>query len=334
MVQRGFGIKRGRDHHIWVYSKEAKPKQTVTRKHGAEEHFFSLDGDSTADEVLTSFENSIQSHLQMVRTYPDGTAVESEFMAPVISHLEIRSLFIRDAFSKLGKRAVEKIGDIFGSKRKTSALMLNYFKSHPELLTERLDQLNVPQETQKIVAEFFEINLQGMIEKQSDELSLLVQQIIGPILEEVEVAAKSGHIKGVSAGFTETQRTDAHRQFKYAIRKAETPLILPDTGLAVFKDKGVSPVSQKGDKVTDIIVPLDKSTYIHGFLKHHVRRSSSTVLRALASCSYQNFVAHEDNEVFRRVTSLIGKNARLLSEKDIAEALSFEQLLAGISQQP
>ena len=94
-IQRGFGEKRGKDHHIWVYEKGCPPRKTVTRKHGVEPFFFSEGDDNTADDTITNFENSIHSYFQELRTSGAETRIASELVAPFVVHLEMRSLFLR-----------------------------------------------------------------------------------------------------------------------------------------------------------------------------------------------------------------------------------------------
>ena len=51
MLQRGFGEKRGKDHHIWVYSKDEKPKQKGTGNFGVEKYFYGPEGSETDQKI-------------------------------------------------------------------------------------------------------------------------------------------------------------------------------------------------------------------------------------------------------------------------------------------
>lgn len=69
MIQRGFSWRERGDDHIWVYTKEAAPRQTVTRKYGQEKSFYG-DENSIADINITNFENQTQELIRKRRFRP------------------------------------------------------------------------------------------------------------------------------------------------------------------------------------------------------------------------------------------------------------------------
>ncbi len=131
LLQRGFGEKRGKDHHIWVYKKGIAPQQTVTRLFGFEKHFYGEEG-SLADEVITDFENRMQSEVQEFRKLPHGSKLDSSTVASLIGHLETRSLFLRRDSSIRLQKAVDGWVDSSKNVTKIRKAMIAYLEENPE----------------------------------------------------------------------------------------------------------------------------------------------------------------------------------------------------------
>jgi hypothetical protein len=139
MLQRGFGTKRGRDHHVWVYKKGLLPKQTSTKKFGVEKHFYGPEN-SEADIKITSYENESQSILQEVRKLPNGVELDKEFVATLISHLEIRTAFLRREFSEMLQSMLSGLSANLLSPDAARKIMITYLKDNPEELDKWLGQ--------------------------------------------------------------------------------------------------------------------------------------------------------------------------------------------------
>jgi hypothetical protein len=122
-IQRGFGVKRGKHFHIWVYQKDQKAYLTGTHKYGTVGNFLSEDSDTRADEILTAFENEIQGTIHSIRQMDDRTVLASDTIAPIVTHLEMRSLFLRTEMSRLGERLLSGITEIFSSEKNLKKLI-------------------------------------------------------------------------------------------------------------------------------------------------------------------------------------------------------------------
>lgn len=326
-IQRGFGEKRGKDHHIWVYEKGRHPRQTATRKYGVEPLFFSEGDDNAADNSITSFENSIQSHLQDLRTADHETDISPKFMAPFVTHLEMRSLFLREEMSSLGEKMLARLQDIFDDERKAENLMLSYLQSHPELIDEKLKDLGIQREMIPIIKAIIDLQIPSLVKQQAAPIAEMARSFLTPLIREMPRISKGAHLRSLGEGFSDIERTNLHLKMNYRFCKSTDDILLSDTGLVFFKQKGLAPFSQKGDDITDLIIPLGSKSYIYGFRKDPNLRSVKTINSALASCSYLSFVASNDTPSFRKLSNRIGKYAMLISDHDIGKIISFENLL-------
>lgn len=326
-IQRGFGEKIGKDHHVWVYDSDGSSSRTSTKKFGAEDFYFSEGGDSTADDILTEFENRAQSRLQDIKKLPNNTPLDSNFIAEVITHFEMRSMYIREEASGLFERLIEGLARLLRDPQFIVSLVQAYLKKHPELLEEQLDKAGVSKELRSTVTEFFDVNSRDLIEKNAAPMMLFASSLIESVLPKLGEFAKGAHIKSIIGGFSETDRTKLHRDRFYRIIHSKVEIILPDTGLAIFSKSGMAPMSSKDDVVEAVVCPLTSTSYILGSKSPTESRPTETIRRALASCSYKNFVARSDTQDFKRLASRIGRNAKLVSDRELNKILhSFRRL--------
>jgi hypothetical protein len=105
LLQRGFSQRSFGDDHIWVYEQNTSPRKTVTRLFGEEKFFYGKEN-SKADKNISDFENSVQGAIQDARAADNGTELDHEIFAAIISHLEMRSSFLRTSLSHIGERLI------------------------------------------------------------------------------------------------------------------------------------------------------------------------------------------------------------------------------------
>lgn len=300
----------------------------MTRKHGADAFFYGSSEDTRADDFITSYENSAQSYIQDVRKLNSGSKLDSDFCSAFITHLEVRSLFLREEFSRLGQRALEKLSSFFADKKTATKMMRSYFRNHPELMDEQLSKAGIPVAQWASIKSFVEVNANDMIDRQLDQLLLPILVSMELLKPQIVEAAKSGHIKGILGGFTESERTANHAKMYFTLESVEDELILPDTGVVFFTSKGVTPLSQKKDILEAVAAPIRKERYILGVRKKGWTTPIDTLNRGLASCAYQSFIASKESPDFRRLQNRIGKSAKLVSDSELKNLIKLSDLLS------
>ena len=131
LLQRGFGEKRGKGHWPVVYHRDRVSNDSSTAKIGSADRFYNNGPDASADVMLTDFEASIQREIQKLRLLDNGTPVDTEFADNFVTHLEMRSLFLREELSRIGELLIEGLMDVFNSKTKARLLLESYFEHNP-----------------------------------------------------------------------------------------------------------------------------------------------------------------------------------------------------------
>jgi hypothetical protein len=331
MIQRGFGEKVGKHHHVWVFRKDGPAYRTSTPKHGFEKDFYtSTDGDTYIDDMITAFENEKQSYLQELRRCSGGTKVDSEFAAPLVSHFALRSKFLRDQLSDTVERLRTWFLENMSKEDNLKRLLEAYVRSHPELVGKHVDKLGASQSQRDALRNIVDITLPDLIEddissikSNADGLLSLFRQL------DLEKSVKDAHLEAMKGGFDSIARTELYRSLQYSTVVTSGEIILPDTGIAFLAEKP-SPLIQPKDGSQEIFIPIHSNVYIHGYQTFQIERHVRTVTRILASCSYETFLAKSRNDAFTRLTPQIGKYAKLLREKDFRDILSIERLMCNL----
>jgi hypothetical protein len=317
ILQRGFGEKLGKDHHIWVYRKGKPAEKTVTRLFGFEKRFYGEEG-SQADVNITKYESDNQSTIQEIRKLRNGADVDPEFAATLISHLEIRTSFLRDSFSTMTQKIVGGLVDRFMSPETLRSMMLAYLKDNPDELDKLLGKAFILPAQR---SDFSQIAYQ-IVENMSDEEILKSMEHglgqIGEITTKLPKIAKDGQNKLLAREVSNQSRSELHFDRKYFVYRPEDgSLILPDTTLAFVKKEGASPLSQYQDSIEAVILPIASNAAIIGTVNGKFNYPLKAINRILAGCSFEAFLALEQSASLQGMTGRIGKYAKLLKDSEI-----------------
>lgn len=326
-LQRGFSWREHGDDQIFVYRKGVAPKQTVTRKFGWIAEFYGPEG-SAADANITEFEGQVQSFLQDVRRMDGGVRLDPNMVAPIVAHLEMRSSFLRHEMSRIAERVVDGLARHFQSKPKLRALLTSYVQGQPEQVRDLLSDSGVPEEFHHVCLELIDVKLPNLITATADDLASGFASLFGIMRAKLAESAAKSHISSLENDFSETERAKGHAKLTYGVlRRERGSFVLPDTSLAIFKTSGLSPVSQKSDKIEAVLMPISTEVAVIGSSMGEFSRDNSTLRRALSSCSFEAFLAPTQSNELEKLADRIGKNASLVSDAELQKIIRYESLL-------
>lgn len=330
MLQRGFGERRGKDYHLFVYAADGSTQQTVTRKFGAETFFYSDGEDHTTDQAITDFENKYQGLINEMRNARDRQSFDSELVAPLIAHLEVRSAFVREEFEQLGVVLVHALSTHLEDPKSSRKMLTEYIKKHPEELENKLEEFGVDDDLRPTIRAAFTHNLDDAVRDYVPQMKAMSQLFLRPFADRMAETAKSAHLKSLLIDFDEIKRSESHKKLSYEVLRSDENLFLPDTTVAFALERRVTPITQAKDRVEFCILPLNTETYLLGYSGPFIRRKVSTVRRILASVTYKNFVAIDERNEFKGLTRFIGKSTQLIPDREIKRITSLSSLLEGI----
>lgn len=315
MLQRGFATERGKDHQVWVYSKDQPPRQTVTRKFGMEKFFYGPEN-SQADRNITRYENDNQSTIQQLRLLPNGEKVDNEFSATLISHLEVRSAFLREEMVTSFKKGMSGLGSILQKPDQLRTLYKKYLEANPEELEAFLRRNFIPDNKKAQAKRLIDAALDNM----SDEAILAsmgpAASMLRALTQTISEVAKDAQNRVLAENASGHVRMNLYRNFTYRIfRPNSGQLILPDTTLCFTKVGGAAPFAQERDTLEGVVLPLSSSVAIVGSKSEETSFNLKTLNRLLAACSFKSFIAKNDEKEFRSLSDRIGKYAKLIDDK-------------------
>lgn len=317
LLQRGFGERRGKDYHVWVYSKNQPARRTATRLFGVEKHFYGPEG-SLADSNITKYENESQSTIQDIRKLPNGAAVDSAFAANLIAHLEIRSAFLREDSSRAMQKGMSELVRRFTSPRDLKEAISGYLKDNPDEVDKHLIKEFVPAKQRAGIHEVLQSVIKYMPE---DEVLSAFRPGLSHIenfIAQFPEHMKESHNKVISENEDFPLRANLHLERRYSVLRLESgSFILPDTTLAFIKKGGASPFTDKGDSVECVVLPISHNVAIIGRTRADTDYPLKAINRILAGCSFKAFVARDRSPQLQGLTGRIGKYAKLISDRDL-----------------
>lgn len=330
MLQRGFSFTDRGPDQIFVYSRIGQPQQTVTRYVGVEKFFYG-DPDSPADKNITDYENSVQSFIQDVRQLPNGSKLASHICGGLVAHLEMRSSFLRTQLNEVASEALTLLKDAFSSPDSFQKMMTQYFSSNTTEIEQKLTKMGLSDADKEFFRSIAPLVLPTVI---TDGHATVSSPIVGALDEFIQMIpdlTKNAHIQSLVSPFSEVDRAKIHQKLQFIVRKFDSDcLILPDTCLGFLMTGKCAPVSQKGDKIESVIVPVSSTTAIFGSSGLTTELSIETINRVLASCATEFFLANQESATLQRLAARIGRNAVMMPKAEIKKILSLRSILESI----
>lgn len=321
VMQRGFGVERKQDFTtVFVYQKDKAPFPVGTRNFGAERDFFDFAPGSGADIAITRAENELQSLIRNFQCGEKPTDNLSASIADLISHLETRTKFFRQHLAETTSNLIGDLHKWLSSPKIFRKMIGKYASDNPE----RIDALLATEIEDPVIraalAEFIIENISRLdhetIRAGSEDASKSLMTIAENILD----IAKESHIKALLSNTPQNPRRNRYLDLNYRIRSNfDERLICPDTMVSFLTTGKPKPFLDMNDRLQAVWVPLTSNLMLIGEKNSSVECSNDTVLRILASTSYSSFIAKADILDLRKLSHRIGKNARIISNADIAK---------------
>lgn len=329
-LQRRFGAQSNKATQVVVYSKDKPPFKTSTANFGAERDFYANGDDFFVDDLITKYEDDIQSLFYKLELGDNATLADTITISELIAHLELRSAFLRSQLFEISGLLSSFLETLFGSEATLVEALDRHVRANPDILRELIIENTGVDAPIEALAQFIEPQLKAVF---SQNGPTLIRQFAGQLAGmrgAFAASVKSSHLNILRKEASEVERTRFYRDFTYSIQSAQVgSFILPDTMVAFCSKRKVSPFCQKDSKIIEVILPISSSVVLLGRKNGARSRSVMELNNLLASTSFQSFVAIKDDPVFQKISSKIGKNASIFG-KDEANRI-FNDFLSDFS---
>lgn len=171
-LQRGFTDGEGAKAPVWVYRADGKNFKTGTAGYGASNYFYSdlpqHPEDETVDQKVTQFEAIIHPWLTELREAEIGSLVDGERAGMLVTHLSVRTAFVRDSFGGAATEMFDAMGEMVGSGQLTTMLGIGTDKATELIMDAAREQV------EKMIAT---TELRDMPQPVQDMVRALAQQM-------------------------------------------------------------------------------------------------------------------------------------------------------------
>lgn len=314
----------------WLHLRGSISRLTGIKDVGVETHFYSRkshDGTPTLDDLITDIESVFLSDLRYAREAEIQRPLDGNRIARLVTHLMLRTAFVRSTFNHAALGVVDEIADIFSSK---DNIRSHFRIDDPELevassrlvnaamqaFTEAGIEMPLPLKQRFItylVRESFDELFSGM-----DTIMLLFRKFMSESMAKTSAAA---HNKFLA--------TDQQNAWELGLRglKWQTyssqQMILPDCIAVAQIDGGdLSPLVLAGlDGLEVCVVPIHTNRVMVGCRIGVAPPRLDTLNQSLARCADKFFIASMQMDAFG-LSELIGRRPLEIMDAKVADAVA------------
>ena len=325
-LQVGFASHySGEKAFTWVHRKGVAPFITNINNAGVEGHFYTIEGDTTADDLITSSEGVLGSLLDGVRA-EDPEVLRDPQLPVLIAHLEVRTRHLRESFLKTGELLASKLIEFLADEEAFAGYMTRKLERDPTIFRDSL------------AAEFVKRGISmnhldsalhlamplvpSLIQSQRADFPQLAAQLRDAMPTILKTAAKFGHIKALQKTIAPELRVQRYAQLTFRIAKViNMPLILGDSAVlyAVVGPRRYRAFLDADTDLRAVFLPIDSQRVLIGSHEGTVAEVPSDLSNAIARCSLEYFISAENTDQHEALRDQIGAEAHMLDQSEIED---------------
>lgn len=328
-LQKGFASHySGEKAFTWVYRRGVAPFNTNIINVGVEGHFYTTEGGTTADDLITSAEGALASLLDRIRS--EGPECLRDPRIPVlIAHLEVRTRHLRESFLKTGQLLVSRLIDFLADEDAFAGYMTKKLERDPTVFRSSLAgefvKRGIPMNHLESVLHLTTSLVPGLTQALRAEFPRMAAQLRDTLPIILKAAAKSGHIKALQRTIAPELRVQryAHLTFRVA-RVTNTPLILGDSAVlyAVTGPRTYRAFLDVDADLSAVYLPIDSQHVLIGSQEGTVTDVPHDLSSAIARCSLEYFISAENSGQYEALRDQIGADAHMFEQSEIEDILN------------
>ena len=329
-LQSGFASHtNGNEVFTWVYRKGSKGFNTNIVNVGVEGQFYSQDGDNQVDDNITTAEGRYSALVEALRNGREDAVSNSNAIAELLAHLEIRTRHLRESFSITTSFLMEELLRFVEDEQAFGRYVQRKMRNDPSILRNAIaDELKNRNLPDSALEEFLKDSLPLLDQLWPSllgDLPSMTNHFRAAIPKMIKAGSKSGHIKGLQQALAPPVKTDVYANLKFRVLHVQDATIPLGDSMLVFQLDGermFKPFSEKDDQIHAVYLPLSSDRVLVGSV-------NDTVLdifhlpTVIAQCSLEYFIGSTKNAGNDLLQSRIGDFAYMLSQEQI-EALIEE----------
>jgi len=289
---------------------------------GVENSFYSQGEDTDADDSITRIEGSLRELVHDLTEVKPGV-VEDPRLPQLVAHLEVRTRHLRQSFSEAAHHLVAMFIDFMADENSFVEWLERRLRNDPSLLRDSLSrelaERGLPQEWVEPALRLCTPLLPVFLDQMRPSLPMMAQQLRDVMHKGLTDAAKSGHIRALKMATVPEVRIEWYRHLTFAVMEwPQGDLILGDSAV-LFQLQGprlFKPLVGEDDQMTQVYLPLGPGRIIVGSREDSLNLPPALV-RAIARCSYEYFIASENTTPNTLLADQIGEDSYFVSKTDL-----------------
>lgn len=340
-LQKGFASRfDGSDVFTWAYRKGKKdPFETNTINSYVETFFFGKDNEVNADYEITRMEGEFLSPLvNRMRDKNCDFAKERDEIVKLISHFSLRTKHLRMAFVAMSEKALDGFKNLLTDDQVVEDVLLNPSPqtikdqvalvleddSDPQIIQVKEIFENFGIEKQQVADLLGELTSSFLLNEETKAenkafIKTLFSGIFEGSLELVPESIKKGQIQTLKTGVATEPKAQKYKHLEWGVFETGSPLILGDIAFVTrtSKERLFKP-STNTDDISEIFFPISTNQILIGSINlPDAEINVEEINKAIAKCSFEQFIFHTDSNDKRMLMELIGLESYISSDEEI-----------------
>lgn len=323
-LQRGFASHYiGDEAFTWVYRKDTPPFNTNIKNVGVEGYFYSMDGDIELDRSITDLEETFSDFTFSLRSQNSKTIKNSEKIAKLLAHLEIRTRHLRQSLLETGSFLMDELLKYVSDEEVFGRFFQREIQNNPSLMkdaiTKEMKKRGIPIENLPYIMEHTGPLLGKVLPKTMSTMSRFAVHFRDSLPQRMNEIAKSGHIKALAGTLAPEPKVNRFKELQFHIISNDRVSLPLGDSIVLFHVKGKSPFKpflEGKDELLGVFLPLSPQQVLVGS-KGEYDFDISRLSREIVRCSLEHFISSKPPTEYENLLPFMSQNAHLLSSAQI-----------------
>jgi len=323
-LQRGFVRRwRGQNAYTCVYRKGAEPFETNIKNAAVESHFYVDPDGEEADSQITQREGEYGALLNHLRAYGSAESVDSEKLAELVAHFEIRTRSLRENFKHMAGYMASEFFRVLEEPGMFEQYLRRELDRNPDFLDEplgeQLREKGIPQEQIDVVLSNRDALFEFALPQIRNGLAQTARELRTELPGILETSLRKGHVSALQRSLSPESKIARYRNLVFSVVDTGSVRVpLGDTITVFVTNKGES-ISSFYDGSRDVdclLIPVSEKQILIGRSSEYSPKTRD-IPALIVRVSFEQFIAAGDTPEYRRLAEEIGNDAYLLSTDEL-----------------
>lgn len=341
---RGFAKRRGREAYAWVFRHGKEPYNSNVLNIAVEGHFYTHDGTSEVDDLITDAEGHFGKVVELLRSSKSAESVPTNELAALLTHLEVRTRHLRRNFEFVAEHLIHKSIDLMTDERRLTDFMLRRLAADPVYVLDDLKKellsrgVGDPQASLAVaaIAPHLPRLLPQFIPGAAEDMARAFRTFLTNNATALKEMVRNAQLRALKAGVAPAAKADLYRDMTFRVVSHACSLPLGDSAVVASVQNSAQFKSflNGDDRVNAVYLPLTSSLALCAH-RRDFDPYSVDLPRAVARCSFDSFIAPETTPALYALRQEIAVDAMFMSEEALQGALddAFEEAKLGSNGQ-